>query len=177
MITWRRLAESDLPMLRGWLREPHVARWWNHDTSPEGVLRDFGPSVQGKEPGDDLVALLDGHPLGLLQRARLADYPDDLAAFDRILNVPDNATMIDYLIGDPRRVGRGLGPEMIRSAVRRMWVDFPETPCVLVAVVAGNRASWRALEKAGFTRVAQGDIEPDNPIDDPLHYVYRVDRP
>jgi aminoglycoside 6'-N-acetyltransferase len=50
-------------------------------------------------------------------------------------------------------------------------------PAVLVAVVAANTASWRALEKAGLRRVASGPMEPDNPVDDPLHHVYRVDRP
>ena len=38
-------------------------------------------------------------------------------------------------------------------------------------------ASWRALEKAGLSRIAQGAMTPDNPVDEPLHYVYRVDRP
>jgi aminoglycoside 6'-N-acetyltransferase len=44
-------------------------------------------------------------------------------------------------------------------------------------VVAANTASWRALEKAGFRRVASGDLPPDNPVDDPLHHVLRIDRP
>jgi len=48
---------------------------------------------------------------------------------------------------------------------------------VLVAVVAANTASWRALEKAGLRRIATGEMSPDNPIDDPLHVIYRIDRP
>lgn len=61
--------------------------------------------------------------------------------------------------------------------IERTWLDHPDTPAVLVPVVAANRASWRALEKAGLVRVAEGEMEPDNPIDDRLHYVYRIDRP
>jgi aminoglycoside 6'-N-acetyltransferase len=52
--------------------------------------------------------------------------------------------------------------------------DFP---LVIIPVAAGNRRSWRALEKAGFQRVAEGALEPDNPIDPPLHYIQRIDRP
>ena len=48
---------------------------------------------------------------------------------------------------------------------------------MLVSVVAANVASWRALEKAGLQRIAEGVMIPDNPADDPLHYVYRIDRP
>lgn len=126
-LTRRPLTAADLPLLVEWLRERHVARWWNHQHTAEAVERDFGASVQGEEPGEDLVVSLDGHPVGLLQRSVISDYP--------------------------------------------------EVPAVLVAVVAANTASRRALEKAGLQRIAERAMEPDNPVDDPHDYIYRVDRP
>jgi hypothetical protein len=45
------------------------------------------------------------------------------------------------------------------------------------AVAAGNGASWRALERAGFHRVAEGELTPDNAADPPDHVVYRLTRP
>lgn len=84
---------------------------------------------------------------------------------------------VDYLIGERAWTGRGLGPRMIASMVERTWSDHPDASCVLVPVVAANRTSWRALEKAGLRRVGEGNMKPDNPLDEPLHYVYRVDRP
>lgn len=177
MITFRRLTEADFPLLQGWLAQPHVARWWNHDSSPEGVARDFGPVARGEEPSEDLLALLDGEPIGLVQRSRLVDYAEYRDEFAAVVAVPDGAVTVDYLIGDPARVARGIGTAMIRAAVARTWDDHPAASCVLVAVVAANTGSWRALEKAGFTRVGEGPMEPDNPVDDDLHYVYRTDRP
>jgi aminoglycoside 6'-N-acetyltransferase len=176
MITWRRVDEQDFPLLRQWLEQPHVARWWNHETSPEAVARDFGPVARGEEPSEDLLVFLDGRPLGLVQRSMLADYPEYVAELTPILPVPEGAMSIDYLIGDPRQVGRGLGPEMIRTIIDRTWSEVPAATCVLVPVSTANRASWRALEKAGLHRVAQGDLEPDNPVDDRAHYIYRIDR-
>ena len=41
---------------------------------------------------------------------------------------------------------------------------------------AENRASWRALESAGFARVAEGELEPDNPADTRAHVVYQLTR-
>src|SRR5581483_7387780 len=175
--TWRRVTEADFPLLRDWLRQPHVARWWNHETSDEAVARDFGQSARGEEPSQDWLALLDGSPLGLVQRCVLADYPDYLADVAAIIAVPEGTASIDYLIGDPDRVGRGLGPRMIGSMLAKTWAELPDTPAVVVPVSAANRASWRALEKAGLRRVAEGELEPDNPIDDRRHYLYRVDRP
>jgi aminoglycoside 6'-N-acetyltransferase len=176
-ITFRPLRADDFVLLGRWLAEPHVARWWNHDPSPSAVERDFGPTLRGEEPAEDFLALLEARPFGLVQRCRLADYPDERAAFEAIAPVPEQAVILDYLIGDPAQVGQGLGPAMIRALVDRTWRDRPATQGIIVAVVAANRASWRALEKAGFTRIGEGDITPDNPIDDPLHYVYRRDPP
>ncbi|MFD3739148.1 GNAT family N-acetyltransferase [Streptomyces sp. NPDC058629] len=177
MITWRRLTEDDFPLLMSWLERPHVARWWNHETSAEAVRRDFGPAVRGDEPSEELLAHLDGTPFGLMQRCRLADYPEYLVEVATLIDVPSGAMTIDYLIGEPQLVGRGLGPRMIRSAVQAIWDEHPEASCVLVPVSAANRASWRALEKAGMQRVAEGELEPDNPVDGRAHYLYRVDRP
>ncbi len=164
-------------MLAGWLAEPQVRRWWNHETDTAAVERDFGPSVRGEEPGEDLVVLLGGLPVGLLQRARIRDYVQDLDELAALADVPPGAVMVDYLIADPALRGRGLGARLIAFALERTWADYPDASAVIVPVVAGNVASWRALEKAGLTRMAEGPMAPDNPVDDPLHYVYRIDRP
>ncbi|MGW6271522.1 GNAT family N-acetyltransferase [Streptomyces sp. NPDC055060] len=177
MITWRRLAEPDFPLLRRWLAQPHVARWWNHETSPEAVARDFGPAARGEEASEDLLILLDGEPVGLVQRYRFADYTADLAELADQVEIPPEALSLDYLIGDPARVGQGLGPRMIEAVVRATWTDHPRATAVLVPVHTGNRPSWRALEKAGLRRIADVSLEPDNPIDDHTHYLYRIDRP
>ncbi|MGW7395984.1 GNAT family N-acetyltransferase [Streptomyces cyaneofuscatus] len=177
MITWRRLTEDDFLLLISWLGQPHVARWWNHETSVEAVRRDFGPAVRGEEPSEELLAHLDGTPVGLLQRCRLADYPEYLVEVATLVEVPSGAMTMDYLIGEPQLVGRGIGPRMIRSALQAIWDEHSDAPCVLVPVSVANRASWRALEKAGMRRVAEGELEPDNPVDGRAHYLYRVDRP
>jgi aminoglycoside 6'-N-acetyltransferase len=176
-LSWRPLVDNDLPLLAQWLAEPQVARWWNHDSSPAGVERDFGPSVRREEPGEDLVVLLDDRPVGLVQRSVIADYPEEMSEFATLVEVPEGAVELDYLIGDPALRGRGLGARMIAAAVADTWEAYPNASAVLVSVVAANVASWRALERAGLARIAEGAMVPDNPVDDPLHYVYRIDRP
>ncbi|MEV6276599.1 GNAT family N-acetyltransferase [Nocardia sp. NPDC051832] len=176
-ITWRRTTEADFPLLGRWLAQPYVARWWNHETSPEAVRRDFGPSARREEPNEDLLVFLDGEPLGLVQRCRWADYPEYGEEMADYYRVPPGAVSLDYLVGDPRRVGKGLGARMIREVIEATWVDYPESSCVLIPVSTANLASWRMLEKAGMRRVGQADLEPDNPIDDRAHFVYRTDRP
>lgn len=176
-LTWRPLAVTDFPLLGRWLADPDVARWWNHDPSPDGVQRDFGGSVRGEEPGEDLIVLLDDRPIGLVQRSVISDYPDELAEFDSILSIPEGAVQLDYLIGEAGLRGHGVGPRIIAALVKDTWRSYPRASAVIVAVVAANRRSWRALDKAGLRRVAEGNISPDNPADGPLHYIYRADRP
>jgi aminoglycoside 6'-N-acetyltransferase len=66
---------------------------------------------------------------------------------------------------------------MIAAAVAAIWRDHPAAPSVVVPISVANAASLRALERAGFRRVAAGQLEPDNPIDAWDHFVYRIDRP
>jgi len=176
-VTFRRLTRADFPMLAAWLAEPHVARWWNHEFTPEAVERDFGSTVDGDEPSEDHVVLLDGRPVGLIQYSRYRDYPEYEEELAGVLPVPDHAVSIDYLIGDPTLTGRGVGTNMIAAFADLIWRTNPDATCIIVPVSSANTASWRALQRAGFHTVARGELEPDNPIDDPSHEILRLDRP
>lgn len=117
-----------------------------------------------------------GRPVGLIQRYPIAAYPEYVVEFSGVCPVPAGALSIDYLIGDPSVRGQGLGALMISDFVRQSWAGHPQANDIIVPVVAGNIASWRALERAGFTRIAQGALEPDNPADSRLHFVYQIGR-
>ncbi|ACV81121.1 GNAT family N-acetyltransferase [Nakamurella multipartita] len=181
-VTFRAVTPADFGLLATWLGRPHVARWWNHEFTAAAVDRDFGPSARGEEPNEDLLVLLSDErgrdrPVGLVQRSYWHDYPEYVTEIAPIMTIPADAVTIDYLIGDPADTGRGLGPTIIAAVAADTWRAHPRAGSIIVPVAAGNRASWRALEKAGFVRIAEGDLPPDNPIDPPLHVVYRLDRP
>lgn len=176
-LTWRSIVETDFPLLSEWLSRPHVHRYWNHDFTPEGVTRDFGPGARGEEAGEDLLVSVDGQPVALVQRSRIEDYAEDFSELGAIVDVPAGAVTIDYFVADPAHTGRGLGTAVIRAIVADTWSSYPDCPAIIVPVVAGNTASWRALARAGFRRVGEGDMEPENPIDLPLHVITRIDRP
>ena len=174
--TYIPIERNDFTMLSVWLSAPHVMRWWDDDPSIHAIEQDYGGCVDGTEPAQVFIAHCDGAPVGLIQRYRFGAYPQYMAELAHIVEVPAEATSIDYLIGPQNALGRGLGTAMIAQFVVLTWRDDPATPSVIVPVQADNRASWRALECAGFARVAQGDVAPDNPIDRPLHFIYRIAR-
>ena len=176
-VTFRPLVRADLPLLARWLAEPLVARWWAHDPSPAAVEADFGPVLDGADPTEIELACAEDRPFGLLQRYTFADNPEYGEELAPVFPVPDGALSIDYLIGEPSMRGRRLGARTIAAFVGEGWARYPAARDVVVPVAAGNVASWRALERAGFTRVAEGPLTPDNPVDPPDHVVYRIGRP
>ena len=173
----RPLRREDFPLLSRWLAEPLVARWWDDDSSLEAVEAQYGPSVDGTGPTAVYLAELDARAIGLIQVYRFDDEPESLAELSTVCAVPPGALSVDYLIGEPAARGRGLGAAMIAAAVARGFADHPDAGEVLVPVVAANEASWRALERAGGTRYAVGELEPDNPVDSRDHVVHRFVRP
>ena len=175
--TFRPLARTDYPTLRRWLQTPHVARWWADDPSDEGLEEMYGGCIDGTEPAQVFIAERGGRAIGLAQRFRIdaySGYREEIAAFTEI---PAGTSSIDYLIGPEDAIRRGWGTEMIRAFIARLWQDDAEAMSIIVPVHAGNPASWRALERAKFRRVAAGQMTPDNPIDTTDHFVYRLDRP
>lgn len=166
-IEFRDLDERDFPLLRRWLAQPYVARWWNHETSSEAVDRDFGPVVRGEEPGDNLLALADGKAFGLVQRSRLADYREYLDQIAALTPVPDGSVTIDYLIGEPNYIGGGFGGRMIRAVVDKTWADDAGATAIVPAVAVGNvgvlagaREGRSAQDRRGRDGAGQPDRRP-----------------
>ena len=172
-IELRPLRREDFPLLSRWLAEPLVARWWDDDSSLDAVEAQYGPSVDGTDPTALYLAEHEGRAFGFVQVYRFDDEPESLAELSTVCPVPPGALSVDYLIGEPDARGRGLGAAMIAAAVARGFADHPDAGELLVPVVAANEASWRALERAGGTKYAVGELEPDNPVDSRDHVVHR----
>ena len=172
--TFAPIGRDDFPLLGQWLSMPHVARWWSDDAAPAAIEAGYGGCVDGSEPAEVFIAHCDGIAVGLIQRFRLGAYPGYLDELAQIVAVPHDASSIDYLVGPPDALGKGTGTAMIAAFAGLVWEDDPGTPAIIVPVHAENRNSWRALERAGFVRVAAGELAPDNPENSRAHYIYQL---
>lgn len=160
MIEFRPLAESDLPQIEEWLRREHVARWWRDDIQES--LAEYRAGLEGREPTDHYLIVLDGRAIGMIQTYLVSDYQD----WEEIVQVGPGVAGVDILIGDEDQVGRGLGPKILAQFVR----DVVTADAVVATVEEPNRRSWRAFEKAGFRRVR--DVEEEGLP----HRLMRLDR-
>lgn len=145
------MTEADLPAVEAWLRLPHVARWWTPDTTAEAEIAKYRERVrQDTKPATHmLMVTLASTPAGWCQWYRWADYPADAQA----IGARDGEIGIDYAIGDPAQVGRGVGTTLIAALTTEIHRHHPGAG-ILTDPDAANMASRRVLEKNGFHLVA-----------------------
>jgi aminoglycoside 6'-N-acetyltransferase len=175
-VGFRRLERDDFPLLSLWFSRPYVKQWWREETDLASIEARYGPSVDRDDPTEVFIAVLNGEAIGMAQRYLFADEPAWAQAMAPSGD-HEGAAGIDYLIGDERFVGTGLGPVLIDSFVASTWERYPSVSHIAVAVLQGNRRSWRALEKAGFERSWAGEVVSDDPSDAGPSFVYVRQRP
>ena len=70
------LTHDDLVQLHLWLQRPHVARWWRDLETYEKVVADHLPALEGREPTDHYLIVVDDRPIGMIQAYLVADHPE-----------------------------------------------------------------------------------------------------
>lgn len=164
-VTFRRLTEADLPTVARWLQHDHVRAWWRDPSSLADVEAHYLPAIRGDDPTDLFVVVRGSRDAGLVQSYRTVDHPEwaqTLAATGHAL--PASAG-IDYLVGEPDLVGRGVGTVVVIAFTSDVFARYPDVDHIVAAPQSSNRASCRVLEKAGYERVWTGLLESDDPSD------------
>ena len=167
-ITFRLMARDDLPLVHEWHQQPHVARWWTARKTFEETETHYLPTIDGTEPTQHYLALLDGEPFGMVQTYLVSDYPDYAA----LIEEGEGTAGLDLFIGEEAQTGRGLGTEMISRFVEMVVFARPETIACTADPDITNTASLRAFEKAGFRKVR----ELVDPEDGELHVLVKRER-
>jgi aminoglycoside 6'-N-acetyltransferase len=169
------LRSQDLPLLASWLGRPHVARWWREPSELAAVAESYGPLAEGLEPTEAFIVHFSRRPIGYVQRYLIDEYPDWRASIRGALGEAGGIG-IDYLIGEPDLVGRGIGRRMISEFANSCWEHYGSCDHITVALQQENVASWRALEASGFLRVWTGNIESSDPSDRGPSFIYVANR-
>jgi aminoglycoside 6'-N-acetyltransferase len=147
--TFAALREEDLGLVRRWLLEPHVKRWWDDGLKtpyPDAELGEYREAMQGKDPTYRYVASIDGRPAGVFQHYRIGDDPDYADA----LALGEDAVGVDLFIGETDLVGRGHGAPMLRQFLRDVAFPFHGIGVCVIGPSVKNVAAIRSYEKAGF---------------------------
>lgn len=111
------------------------------------------------------MIVADADDIGFIQRYRLSSYPtwtNTVAGSG--LTFPNGAG-IDYVIGDPERVGRGIGSCAVTRFTELVFADYADVDSIVVTPQSANRASRRVLEKVGYELRWTGALDSDDPSD------------
>lgn len=158
-----------MPLLHEWLQRPHVHEWWRDHSTLEEVVEHYGPAIDGDEPTDHYVVLLDGRAIGFVETYLITDYPD----WETTVNAETGAVGVDLFIAEPELIGHGLGTRLLQQFVDEIAFARPGATHCLADPDSANAASLRMFEKAGF-RVVGEFIDSG---DDRPHTIVRLDRP
>jgi aminoglycoside 6'-N-acetyltransferase len=165
VIEFQPLRKDDLPLVRDWLEREHVRRWWR-DSLDESIA-EYEKAIDGLDPSEHYLIVLDGHPIGMIETYLVSDHPE----WEEIVRVGEDVAGVDLLIGEEELTGRGLGPRVLEAFADGVVFADEGTHAVIAAVDEENARSWRAFERAGFRYVR--DIEEEGRP----HRLMRLDRP
>jgi len=148
-VALRAMTRGDLPDVHRWRNAEHVRRWWDElgDPTLEEITAKYGPRIDGMEPTRMWVVEVNGRSVGFVQDYRLRDHPDFAA-----LTPDPEAVGVDYVVGEPGMVGRGIGTPMLWAWLGSARRRYPDVASYFAAPDHRNEASLRVLEKVGFER-------------------------
>jgi aminoglycoside 6'-N-acetyltransferase len=133
------MSAADLPMVRRWLTNPHVAQWWGDPDAQFALVRDDleHPAMQ------QFIVALGDRAFAYLQCYDPTAWPEN--GFG---DLPSGTRGIDQFIGETDMIGRGHGSALIRTFIDGLLAKG--TPRIVTDPAPENARAVRAYEKAGF---------------------------
>lgn len=141
------MTAGDLPLMRCWLETPHVAEWWGDPDTELDHIRDM---IEGRDSTRPFIFTVDGEPAGYIQFWFIGHHQNAtwIAEHPWLAELPADTVGVDLTIGDPDKLGRGIGSEVLRLfAEHLLWQGHQ---IVIIDPDPANRRAVRAYEKAGF---------------------------
>jgi aminoglycoside 6'-N-acetyltransferase len=135
--TFTRVTPQDLPMIRAWLEEPHVRRWWG---DPAEQIALISGDLDKPTMGCHIVAR-EGRPFAYVQWWLTHPY-------SVYLDQPPGTRGIDQFIGPPEMIGQGHGAAFIGVFARNLLAEGASR--VITDPDPQNVQAIRAYTRAGF---------------------------
>jgi RimJ/RimL family protein N-acetyltransferase len=144
------MTSGDLPLMRRWLEMPHVAQWWGKPETEVGYIRDM---IEGRDTTKPFIFSVDGVPAGYIQYWFIGHHQNATWIADHpwLAELPSETVGVDLTIGDPDKLGQGIGSGALRAFVQRLIEDGHRT--IIIDPDPANARAVRAYEKAGFRAI------------------------
>lgn len=149
-ITFRPVMESDLPMLRRWMDQPHWREWWGETDTELGYIIDM---VEGRDTTRPFIFAMDGVDTGYIQYWTVADqlFEPWLTEAPWLKDLPDGTIGVDLSIGDGGKLSKGIGTAVLVAFVALLREQGFDQ--IIIDPDPANKRAVRAYEKAGFRAI------------------------
>lgn len=122
--------------------------WQKAPIGLDEVRAKYRPRLEGQRATLMHIVTADERPFGFVQSYRIMDSPD----YAEEIGVSDGVGM-DYFIGEPELIGRGLGRAMLQAYLDEiLFPSFPNEQRCIVCYETANAASGGVLRSLGFRR-------------------------
>ena len=141
-IAFRALEVADLPLVKGWIAQPHWQAGWG---APERETAELAQSIDS-DAVEPMIVEIDGRPAAMAQ-----SYDPHLEETHPYQDQPFGTLGIDVSIADASDTGKGLGPAILESLAQLLF----EEGALRLVIDPANLRAIRACEKAGFVRLGE----------------------
>jgi RimJ/RimL family protein N-acetyltransferase len=137
-------------LLDGWLREPHMRKWWGDPDVELGYIRDL---VEGRDTTRPFLIALEGVPVGYIQYWFIGHHQNETWTKDHpwLLDLPSETVGVDLSIGRPDKLSTGIGSAALMVFVAKLRDEGHKT--IIIDPDPKNARAVRAYTKAGFRPV------------------------
>lgn len=152
-ITFTPVTAADLPLIEGWMAQPHWREWWSDDLAVElGYIRDM---IAGRDGTRPFLFHSDGRLAGYIQVWKIADARVEPWVTDAswVLELPDDTVGIDLSIGPAELLSQGLGSAAAAAMVALLRAEGHQT--IIIDPDPKNLRAIRAYHKAGFRPIPE----------------------
>jgi RimJ/RimL family protein N-acetyltransferase len=159
-LSFHPMVETDIPLLHEWIQRPHVAQWWGSRADAASLAdtkRKYLPRLEEGSAVKGYIANLEGEPIGFIQSYVALGCENGWWKDETDPGVRG----IDQFLGDGGKLGQGLGTQMVKAFVRRLFEDANVTKLQTDPNPMNGRAI-RCYEKVGF-QVIKRIVTPDGP--------------
>jgi RimJ/RimL family protein N-acetyltransferase len=147
---FRAMSVDDLPLMRSWLEQPHVAEWWGDPDTELGTIRDM---IEGRDTTRPFIFSVDSEPVGYIQYWFIGHHQNAIWIADHpwLAELPSDAVGVDLSIGAPDKLSQGIGSAVLHDFSERLLAQGHRT--IIIDPDPENQRAVRAYERAGYRAI------------------------
>lgn len=161
MINFKRASLVYQENVLSWLEEPHIKEFWDTSWEHREDILIFMKGRQSPSPYwngmfDYWIGIIEDEPYCLVMTSEVRSSQSDLPdVWRRYLSKEGKTFSIDFMIGNPKYLGRGLGGPTLEAFTRFIHESVDKSVDVFFIDPAdSNPRAKHVYEKGGFTTVA-----------------------